>query len=86
MASYKIEISATAERQLRKIGRETLTRIMTAIEDLATNQRPRGRRKLRGFDDVYRIRVGKYRVIYSLDEKSVLIIILKVGHRKSIYR
>jgi len=86
MASYSIEVSATAERQLRKIGRETLTRVITAIESLAANQRPRGCRKLKGFDDVYRIRVGKYRVIYSLDEKNVLILILKVGHRKSIYR
>lgn len=86
MACYEIEVSATAERQLRKIGREARTLILAAIENLATNQRPHGCRKLRGFNDIYRIRVGNYRIIYSVDDKSVLIIILKLGHRKSIYR
>ncbi|MBW2704249.1 MAG: type II toxin-antitoxin system RelE/ParE family toxin [Deltaproteobacteria bacterium] len=86
MASYKIEVSATAEKQLRKLGKENRHRIIEAISSLAKTPRPTGCRKLKGFEDVYRIRVGTYRLIYNINNKQVLIIILKVGHRKHVYR
>ena len=86
MASYKIEVSATAEKQLRKLGKENRQRIIEAISSLAKTPRPKGCRKLKGFEDVYRIRVGTYRLIYNIDDKQILIIIIKVGHRKHVYR
>jgi mRNA interferase RelE/StbE len=86
MASYRIELSASAERQLRAMPRRSRTLVVDAIKALATDPRPRGHRKLRGFDDVYRIRVGRYRVLYSIEKKEILVIILKVGHRKDVYR
>ncbi len=86
MASYKIEVSATAEKQLRKLGKENRQRIIEAISNLAKTTRPTGCRKLKGFEDVYRIRVGTYRLIYNINDKQVLIIILKEGHRKHVYR
>jgi mRNA interferase RelE/StbE len=86
MASYKIEVSRTAEKQIRKLAKTDQVRVLRAILDLATAPRPRGCRKLRGYEDVYRIRVGTCRVLYSIDKKKVLIIILKVGKRKGVYR
>jgi len=86
MANYKIEVSATAEKQIRGLGRDDQVRVLRAIWQLAVDVRPRGARKLRGYDDVYRIRVGTYRVIYSVESGRLLVIVLKVGHRKNIYR
>ena len=86
MASYRIEVTATAEKRLRKIRKEDLKRIILSIRKLAIDPRPRGSRRLRGYENVYRIRVKTYRIIYSIEQKRVLIIILKVGHRKDAYR
>jgi mRNA interferase RelE/StbE len=86
MASYKIEVSATAERQIRKLSRDNQIRVLRVIQGLAGNPHPPGARKLRGYEDIYRIRVGTYRVLYSVETGRLLIIILKVGHRKDIYR
>ncbi|MDD5224064.1 MAG: type II toxin-antitoxin system RelE/ParE family toxin [bacterium] len=86
MARYKIEVSATAEKQLRNISRSDQVRVVNAIIKLAENPCPRGCRKLAGYDDVYRIRVGFYRVIYSVDRLQIIIAVLKIGHRKDIYR
>ena len=86
MARFKIEISATAERQLKKLPREAQGGISRAILNLAKDPFPRGTRKLRGYEDVYRIRVGVYRILYSVENDRLIIIILKIGHRKDIYR
>jgi len=86
MSEYRIDVSATAERQLRKLEPEVRARIVDAIKNLAPNPRPRGSRKLRGYEDVFRIRTGMFRIIYSIEDDRLLIIILKVGHRREIYR
>lgn len=86
MAKYRVEISATAERHLRRLPREDQVRVVRAVAALATEPRPPGCRKLQGYDDVFRIRVGTYRVIYSVGARCLLVIILKVGHRKNVYR
>lgn len=86
MASYRIEVSATAERQLRRLAKKPRIRIIEAIRALARDPRPRGCRRLRGFEDVFRIRVGRYRVLYSIEKREIVIVILKVGHRRDVYR
>jgi mRNA interferase RelE/StbE len=86
MAHYKIEVSATAERQLKKIRREDKVRILRAILLLAGEPRPDGCKKMSGYDDLYRIRIGNYRVIYEIDRKRIIIVILKIGHRREVYR
>ncbi len=53
---------------------------------LAENPSPRGVRKLSGYDDVFRIRVGNYRILFSVSEAEVIIIVLKIGHRRDVYR
>ena len=86
MARYNIEISRTAEKQLKKLGRDDQRRVARAILALVDDPRPQGSRKLTGYDDVFRIRVGRYRVLYSVSGKKLVIIILKIGHRKHVYR
>jgi mRNA interferase RelE/StbE len=86
LASYKLEISATAERQLRKLPARDARRVVEAIEALATDPRPSGCRKLGGYEDVFRVRVGTYRVLYSVDDKRIIVIVLKIGHRRDVYR
>ena len=86
MAKYRIEISATAERQLKKIRREDKVRILRSISLLAGDPRPSGCRKMSGYDDIYRLRIGDYRVIYEVDGRRIIVVILKIGHRREVYR
>jgi mRNA interferase RelE/StbE len=86
MASYRIEVSATAEKQLRRLGRDDRIRVLRAVQALADEPRPPGCRKLQGYDDVYRIRIGTFRVLYSIDGRRIIITVLKVGHRRDVYR
>ncbi len=83
---YEIEISRSAEKQLGKLPRGDLERIVRAIRALAHEPRPKGSRKLSGYDDVFRIRVGRFRVLYSVESGRLIIIVLKVGHRREVYR
>ena len=53
---------------------------------LADNPFPRGARKLVGYDDVFRVRAGSYRILYSVSDRTVVIVVLKVGHRRDVYR
>ena len=86
MATYEVQISRTAERQLGRLDRGTRGRVAAAMLALAENPRPRGCRKLLGYNDVFRIRVGRYRLLYSVSGATVVIVILKVGHRRNVYR
>ena len=86
MASYSVELTRTAEKQLRRIAQRHRIRLVEAIHGLVDRPRPHGARKLQGYDDVYRIRVGQYRVVYEVLEDRVIVIVLKVGHRRDIYK
>ena len=86
MTIYRIEVSATAERQIRKLPRADQVRVIQVIQALSINPRPPGCRKLSGYDDVFRVRIGRYRVLYSIEDRRLLIIVLKVGDRKDVYR
>jgi len=86
MASYRIEVSATAEKKLRKLGKADRIRVLRAVQGLAREPRPSGCRKLQGYDDVFRIRVGRFRVLYSIDGRRIIVAVLKVAHRKDVYR
>jgi mRNA interferase RelE/StbE len=86
MTEYRIQISATAERQLKRLRKDDQRRVVDAVKKLADEPRPRGCRKLHGYDDVYRVRVGVLRVIYAVEDDCLLVLVLKVGHRKAVYR
>ena len=86
MARYEIEISRTAEKQLRRLPRDDQERVARAMLALADDPFPRGARKLSGYDDVFRVRAGRYRILYSVSGDVLIIVVLKVGHRRDIYR
>ena len=86
MANYNIEISATAERQLRKINKQDQLRVLHTIQGLSQVPYPKGCRKLRGCQNIYRIREGNYRVIYSVEAERLSVLIIKAGHRKDVYK
>jgi mRNA interferase RelE/StbE len=86
MANYSIEVSATAEKQLRKLSQKDRISVLKRIQELSGEPRPNHSRKLRGQDNIYRVRVGNYRILYSIENKHLTIIILKVGHRRDVYR
>ncbi len=85
MASYKLELTNTTQKNLKKLDTKTLKRLLPKIESLKENPFPVGAKKL-VTRNAYRIRVGDYRVIYDLHEDLVLVKILKIGHRKDIYK
>ena len=86
MARYEVEISRTAEKQLRRLPRDDQERVARSMLALADDPFPRGSRKLSGYDDVFRVRAGRYRILYSVAEHALIIMVLKIGHRKDIYR
>ena len=86
MGRYRVEISRTAQAQLKRVPRDGQTRVVRAILALADEPFPKGSRKLSGYTDVFRIRIGQYRVIYSVAKGKLIVIVLKIGHRKNIYR
>ena len=86
MARYEVEISRSAERQLRRLPRPDQVRVVQVMQALADDPIPRGARKLSGFDDVFRVRTGRYRILYSVSRRTLVIVVLKVGHRKDVYR
>lgn len=83
---YQIEIAPAAQRQLKKLSSELLQSILNQIQKLAFEPRPSGVKKLSGNDDFYRIRIKDYRVVYAINDKKLLILILKIGSRKEVYR
>ena len=86
MTRRSLEISRTAEKQLRTMPVDAQRRLVRAMLALPDDPFPPGSRKLSGHDDVFRIRVGVYRVVYDVTEATLVIIILKIGHRKDVYR
>lgn len=83
---YRIELTRTARKVLLGLGASDRRRIERAIDGLASDPRPRGYQKLEGSDSALRIRVGHYRVIYDINDDVLLVLVLKVGHRRDVYR
>lgn len=85
MASFRVEFAASVRKDFRTIHKQDAARILKRIEGLAGNPRPPDSKKLSG-DDALRIRVGVYRVIYEIRNDVLIVLILRVGHRKDVYR
>jgi len=86
MASSTIEFKRSAEKDLRRVAREQIPRIVEAVRALAENPLPVGSKKLVGSDLTYRIRIGDYRVVYQFHRERNLIEIARIRHRKDVYR
>ena len=85
MAKYAIEIKPSARRELNNLNDNLIARIVPKIEGLADNPRPSGCRKLRGYTDLWRIRVGDYRVVYIVDDDRKIVSVTRIAHRRDVY-
>ena len=86
MASYTIKWKASAKKELKKIDKKEIPKILKAVASFATDPHPANHKKLLGTDHIYRIRVGNYRIVYSLEENELIIEIVRVKHRKDVYK
>ncbi|MBL1242837.1 MAG: type II toxin-antitoxin system RelE/ParE family toxin [Sulfurimonas sp.] len=85
MALYSIEWKISAQKELRKIDKKEIPKVLEAVEKLAFNPHPTNHKKLLGTEHNFRIRVGNYRVVYFLEDEKLLIEIIRVRHRKDVY-
>ena len=86
MARYEVFIKPSALKELESVGTRKLRRnLVERIAALADNPRPQGCTKLAG-DDRYRVRHGVYRLVYSVDDERRVVLVVKIGHRKDVYR
>lgn len=86
MGSFRIEWKQSAIKELRNLQKSSIQRIVKAVEDLSNNPHPAGSKKLSAAEYTYRLRIGHYRVIYSIHSEILIIEIIRVGHRKNIYK
>ena len=84
--SYRLEFAPRVHRQLHRLPRDIQVRLAAAMEALAANPRPHGVKKLSGEENLYRIRAGDYRIIYQIRDKELIVLIVKVAHRREVYR
>jgi mRNA interferase RelE/StbE len=83
---YKVKVAEDAAKFIRKQDKHIQRQIINNIRDLAQNPRPQGCKKLQGYKDLYRIPSGNYRIVYTIKEKMLLVFVVRVAHRKDIYR
>lgn len=83
---YNIQWARSARVDMRGLHKEVASRVRVAVEGLADNPRPEGCVKMSGFVDTYRIRVGSYRVLYEINDATILVTVIRVGSRGQVYR
>jgi mRNA interferase RelE/StbE len=86
MAIYRIEWKSSAIKELKRIDKSKVPRIIIAVESLVANPRPVDVRKLKGSERSFRIRVGDYRIVYEILDDSLVVCIIRIRHRKDVYR
>jgi mRNA interferase RelE/StbE len=84
--SYRIQLTPTAAKELKKLSADIQARIFPKIEALSEIPRPLGIKALQGQKENFRLRLGTYRIIYQIDDENLLIRILKISHRRDVYR
>lgn len=85
MANYVVEFTPRAKRELEKLPKLIQQRLRPRIDALAGDPRPPGVKALAGVADRWRIRVGDYRVVYTIKDEVLLVLVLRIGHRRDVY-
>jgi mRNA interferase RelE/StbE len=83
---YEVTFSAAASRQIKKLPPDLRINLIALAETLAANPRPSGVVKLEGDENAYRIRFRDYRIVYEIYDDKLIVVVIKVGHRRNIYR
>ena len=86
MPRYLVEFRRSAEKDLRRLNPSIQTRVLRVVEALANNPRPSGCHKLVDSNNAYRVRVGDYRVIYTISDAVLVVAIETIRHRREVYR
>lgn len=86
MPEYRVELRPAAVRALRKLDPPVARRLQGAITLLAQDPRPPASKPLTGRPGRWRVRVGDYRVIYTIDDNVLIVLVLSLGHRRDVYR
>jgi mRNA interferase RelE/StbE len=85
--TYHVELKPAAVRDLKKLPRSVQIRVASRIDDLAGDPRPSGSEKLEGSKkELYRVRIGDYRIIYEVRRKVLLVLVIRIRHRRDVYR
>jgi mRNA interferase RelE/StbE len=84
--TYRIEFTPAARRQFRKLAPEIRRRLAPLIDSLASEPRPKAAAMLSGSQRAYRVRHGDYRIVYELDDDQLLVLVIRIGHRREVYR
>ena len=84
--AYRIEFKPAAVRELAALDQRDRVRVAKRIDSLAANPRRRGAEKLKGADDIWRVRAGDYRIVYAIQDAVLLVLVVRVGHRRDVYR
>jgi mRNA interferase RelE/StbE len=84
--SYRVEITRQALKHIKKLPKPLVQRLLLAARALGENPRPDGVRKLRGFDNYYRIREGDWRVIYTIEDEPLLVLVITIKPRGEAYK
>ncbi len=85
MSSYRVALSASAEKELHRLPAKVVARMIPRIETLTAAPRPPGCKKLKGGDKEWRIRVGDYRIVYEIDDTARTIDVTRIAHRREVY-
>ncbi|MEX0822748.1 MAG: type II toxin-antitoxin system RelE/ParE family toxin [Balneolaceae bacterium] len=83
--SWNLQIERKAQKALKKIPNPYKANLIQAIDQLSDNPRPDGCKKLKGNDNLWRIRINDYRIVYQIRDEQLLILVILIGHRKDIY-
>lgn len=86
MAEYRVRFAPAADRQLRKLPREMQKRVKSVIDDLAIDPRPPGALRLAGPSGAWRVRVGVYRIVYTIENDHLVVLVVRIGPRRDVYR
>ena len=86
MASYRITFKNSVEKDLRRVDKAQLRKVLAVIQELSSNPFPTNSRKLVGSEKTYRVRIGDYRAVYFVNTSELVIEVQKIAHRKDIYR
>ena len=85
MNNYSVEVKPSARKELESLPDNVLARVLQKMNSLRTAPRPAGRKKLKGYRDQWRVRVGDWRVVYIIDDAAKLISITRIAHRREVY-
>ena len=86
MGSYRLALKQSAAKELESLPHRDLVRIVGRVQALSDNPRPSGCEKLSGQERYYRVRQGDYRILYDVDDDSQVVTVVKIGHRRDVYR